>query len=1057
MASDLTDGDSLQGVLIPDERLTFWSSQSSGVTEASPYPGIVTPDRTTRATVTASGTPVDEDTLYLLALQGGITGHSGARFAWRAGTSESYRGWDPPTCIADHEVPTFSSSATQGYYHPSVAALSDGSLIVAVDNPSSSKHRVRVRVRSAAGVWGSWVTPYSQVPHSSTTADYLHPRLVVRSDDVIELYHVRTFESAAQIWRHTSSDGGATWEIDAVDMLDAAVAISSREVRGFAVAYGSGQWLGMLWTDNRSDTSDEIQHFACRDGATFETQGSAIQNESRPAVIYCQVQGRFVAVSRETASTHDTQIRDAGSAFASTLHAAAPVTGQAGRRDDEIALAEDEIGTLYILSRFDADTVRISKHDQIVTRAVGVLLEPNPFDGDEETVSEFSATFCRGQVIVASNNDEPGNPHSVSIAWLGGYTDVEAPAFATTAAASTRDVWLPVNEIDHSGTYATGHTGSPTYTAGGEFQSTTGSTGETAKFDNFSTGTFNNTRLRGRARVNAVSSRLRVRMYAQSGGTTRYGLQIRITGGALTDLVELRDTAGGTIIATTTVTAGSTIDYLAELDNGGNGIAYIRTVGTDSAERRWTLLGSTSSLTSASANNSGVTFTMDNSLGTGSFDVDLGFQALQRHSYSDELMGKSYPDDLTGRALLPVDVYVHDGISLRCSGLVRGGDTWSVAPRHSYEIERALPTEEPSPARGWRSTGTGSTTLAFQLDSLDDAEIGPLIGIFLDEHNLTNLTVQVAHGVSSPTWSTVASSELAYGQVDYQRLGSTMIPRGSFTGSEEEFHTYRDELAGGYVRFQSNNTTREIVRNGEGTWISNATPANHWPSLELAGVQSGDPTSGEFQTNTGIYVHSRRAMVVISLPDADRKISGIRITFGGTYAPPQGYWEIGTLAIGPIHVLGWRPDSTRSRALSLGQVLEAQADGSAYARQERGDAVRMEIAWTRTSATFEAATHDLDYVKARNHASAIPVAARWLGPQSFRGLLSQVGRGPIVYVPRIPYTTSDEHFLLHRYAGGAMLARFVPESYRLESVGTQLPEEGGELLRSSVITLEECL
>ena len=137
----------------------------------------------------------------------------------------------------------------------------------------------------------------------------------------------------------------------------------------------------------------------------------------------------------------------------------------------------------------------------------------------------------------------PGHPHR-SLRQAGGYADVEAPAFATAAAAATRDVWLPVNEIDDSGTYATAHTGAPTYTAGGEFMETTGATGVTAKFDNFSTGTFNNTRLRGRARVNAVSSRLRVRMYAQSGGTTRYGLQIRITGGALTDSVELRDTAG---------------------------------------------------------------------------------------------------------------------------------------------------------------------------------------------------------------------------------------------------------------------------------------------------------------------------------------------------------------------------------------------------------------------------------------------------------------------------------------------------------------------------------
>ena len=1056
MASDLTDGDSLQGVLIPDQRLTYWSAESSGVTEASPYPGIVTPYRTTRATVTASGTPVDEDTLYLLALQGGITGYSGARFAWRTTTSESYRGWDPPTCIADHEVPTFSSSATQGYYRPSVVALSDGTLIIACDNPSATKHRVRVLTRTPAGSYGSgWSTVHEQLPHSSTTADYLHPRLVVRSDDIVELYHVRTFEGTAQIWRWTSSDKGASWDLDAVDMLDAAVSISAREVRGFAPAYGSGQWLGMLWTDNRSDTSDEIAHYACRDGARFELQGSAIQNESRPVVIFCTVQGRFVAVSRETASTHDTQIRDAGSAFASTLHAAAPLTGQAGRRDDEIALAEDEVGTLYIFSRFDADTVRVSKHDRIVTRETGVLLEPNPFDGDEETVSEFSATFSRGQVVFASNNDEPGNPHSVSLAWLGGYADVEAPAFATTAAASTRDVWLPVNEIDDSGTYVTAHTGSPSYTAGGEFMATTGATGETAKFDNLSTATFNNTRVRGRARVNAVSSRLRVRMFAQSGGTTRYGLQIRITGGALTDTVALYDTAAGTIIATTTVTAGSTIDYLAELDNSGNGIAYYRTVGTDSTDRRWTLLGSTSSLTSAAANNSGVTYTMDHSAGTGSFDVDLGFQAVQRHSYGDELIGKSYPDDLTGRALLPVDVYIHDGISLRCAGLVRGGDSWVVEPRHSYEIERALPTEEPSPARGWRSTGTGSTTLAFQLDSLDDAEIGPLIGIFLDETNLNDVTVQIAKkgGGGTYAWTTVATTDLTLGEQAFTRAGETLLPRAVGTASEDKVYLLRGELEGAYVLYQGTTTTREIVRNAEGNWASGAT-APQWPHLVLTGAASGDPASGA-PTGSGIEIHPRRAMILVHLTALQRDISGIRLTFGGTYAPPQGYWEIGTLAIGAVHVLGWRPDSTRSRALSLGEVLETQADGSAYARRERGDATRHEIAWTRSSPSFHQVTNDLDYVKART--TGLPVAARHLGPQSFAGILAEVGRGPIVYVPRIPYTSDASSVLVERHAEGCYLARFVPESYRLESVGTQLPEEGGEVVRSSVITLEECL
>ena len=133
---------------------------------------------------------------------------------------------------------------------------------------------------------------------------------MVRSDDVVELYHVTTANNSRSLEADQHRQGRHVG-LDAPTCSTRA-SIASREVRGVGVGYGAGQWLLMLWTDNRSDTSDEIAHYACRDGARFDLQGCAIQNESRPAVIYCQVQGRFVAVSRETASSHDTQIRDAG-------------------------------------------------------------------------------------------------------------------------------------------------------------------------------------------------------------------------------------------------------------------------------------------------------------------------------------------------------------------------------------------------------------------------------------------------------------------------------------------------------------------------------------------------------------------------------------------------------------------------------------------------------------------------------------------------------------------------------------------------------------------------
>lgn len=231
-----------------------------------------------------------------------------------------------------------------------------------------------------------------------------------------------------------------------------------------------------------------------------------------------------------------------------------------------------------------------------------------------------------------------------------------------------------------------------------------------------------------------------------------------------------------------------------------------------------------------------------------------------------------------------------------------------------------------------------------------------------------------------------------------------------------------------------------------------------WPALQLAGVDGTEPASGGVSASDGLVIHPRRTLILLYAVAGWREISGIRIQIAGNATPPQGYWEIGTLAIGAVHALGWRPDSTRSRALAFGEVLETQPDGSAYARRQRADLRRCEIAWTRSSPSFERLGNDQDYVTAQ--ASSLPVAARWLGPQSFRGVLREVGRKPIVYVPRIPHRPIlglRSELLIEREAEGAMLCRFVPESYRLESVGTQLPEEAGELLRTSVITLEECV
>jgi hypothetical protein len=1061
MGTDRSDGDSLQGFIVPDSRLSFWEDQSSNATQASPYPGSVAALRDTTAHLSASGTPENADTLQLYAVQGGMTGYDGARFVWREGTSGNYRGWDQPLTLADFEVPGFTASI-YGYRHPTVLALADGRVIVAVDAPTLSPiqaHRVQYAVRATDGTWSAWTTLHTEAVPSSLSADYLYPRLVLRDGGVIELYHITYKTSAAQVQRWTSTDG-TTWSVDTKAALEAGVAVGSREVRGLKVCYGAGQWLAQLWTDDRSDATDIITIYASRDGATFESQG-AITDESRPDCAYMPVQGRFLTVSRRIAATRSAEYREAGSAFSSALTGAAAYSGQAGRQDDSLALAIADDGSAYVINRLDADTVWLRHITQSITAAtpgsLGYFL-----DGDQESLSELAASFARGQLVVASNNDE-GSPNSVAVGWYGGYSDLTIPNYAGIQSPWGYS-WYPIDELDRGGIFTLATTGSPTNAAAGEFQSSTGSTGDSSTYTDLTGYALGNgLTFQLRVKVNAVNTRFGAYGYASSVlGNYRYGIEVRVVGGASNDTITLYDAIAGTSIASATVTAGSTVEILAAVHTDADTRAWYRIVGASNEDRQWTALGNATGLTqdnsSADRAKNGLVVFASPTGGASSYDVSIGSISLLRlGSVADTLIADpANPADLRGRVLIPREVYVHDGISVRAAGLVRGEDSWGIKPGYSYAIGHALPTNEPSPARGWRSTGTGSTTIAFQLSKIDDEQIGPLLGIYLDRHNLNDLTVQIAHGVSSPTWSTVATSDLAFGAVDYQRAGATVLPRSTTTGTESEFFCYRDELSGGYVRYQTNTVTRQIVRNTEGSWISKSTRANDWPILQLQGVAGSDPSTGA-STATGLTVHSRRALVLVHLPAADTQISGIRLTFGGTYNPPQGYWEIGTLAIGAVHVLGWRPDSTRSRVLVPGEVLEAQADGSAYTRRQREDMRRIEIAWTRSSSTFESASQDLDYVKARNDAAALPVAARWLGPQSFRGMLSEVGRGPIVYVPRIPWGTASTSTLLHRYAGGAMLCRFVPDSYRIESVGTQLPEESGEVLRSSVITLEECL
>ena len=147
MGSDLTDGDSLQGVIIPDKRLTFGRRSRRASRRRAPTPAwsrltaphgprsrrAARPKTKTRSiSAPCRAESPDRRRSFRVA-------HGRGRELARMGRADLYR---------RSRGAGVQPSATQGYYRPSIVALSDGTLIVAADNPSSTKHRVRVRVRA---------------------------------------------------------------------------------------------------------------------------------------------------------------------------------------------------------------------------------------------------------------------------------------------------------------------------------------------------------------------------------------------------------------------------------------------------------------------------------------------------------------------------------------------------------------------------------------------------------------------------------------------------------------------------------------------------------------------------------------------------------------------------------------------------------------------------------------------------------------------------------------------------------------------------------------------
>jgi hypothetical protein len=1013
-------------------------------------------------TVTPSGTPQDEDILEIITVRPGFPESRGARLGWRVNGDTDYRGRDLHNVITHSECPDWQTGVNTGKRHPDIVGLPDGTMVCCADFPqiATDIRRVQVNIRSPAGAWAGWSTIHEEPSTGAAAAFFLYPRIIRLPNGSLEIYHYTYDHNAllVTVRRWVSLDDGVTWATDGLALLDTPISpLSILDMSALAVEYSNGQYCMLIGVNA---ATDRIEQWASRDlGATFTEIGDltgASAAVTDPEL--CVAGGYFVALLQCNTKSECHRTADA---FTVMAPGDLDVFNGASALGMSHALAVDDTGIIY---GYNESFFAISHDYGAATWDPSVAC--TWWEDANESLDNINATFHRGVVWMVHNGGTAiaanAGPHSFHCTQMGGPSLVTLPE-RTRGEVLRRLAWhetyIPIQTLDAvtSMVYTAG--GAPTILVQDGYQRTVNliSTADWADTD----------------ATNDLSVHARIAMSTTAGSTNAQYLTLRCADAGAADGWEIRielstttlslhdNVAGGAALATAAIAAGTEVDVLAAIDFGSPGAndgtcSVWYWVRDNLSDRTYTLLGASSTLATdggAAPNAREVAYHVEASTTARLYGLFWHWEGVGSSSYLAARLsdGFSNPADLFGVPYSQVyNTYVSDGVSLRSRGYTRTGDDFTLTPDHSYAAEHVLPSVIASPRLGWRSaTATTAQSLSFELASADSHIGNDIFAAYFDNINWRRVEIEFYIGAAWVSQGIFDFSE----SLGFVTQGDSIIPRETGATGTANRYIQRNEVVGGTFEYPSNKV-RLINRNTEGSWDNGAIDEKR-PVLWFDGWD-GTEDAGPL---TGGLLWYPRGMAIIHLNGASA-IQRVRFTVNPGFtdpAPAAGYYEIGTLAFGPVAVMGWTPDDTRSVSRDLsGDVLEEQRDGTTIRDEVAPQARMVEFSWARASRITEYQNAgDPDFVSGSDHASAEPIADRWASPLMFEGLLSEHGRQPLVYVPRIPRgdgAGTETYSVYHNYCRGALYGRYMPGSYRLETVRGYAARD--ETVRTNVVTIK---
>lgn len=632
-------------------------------------------------------------------------------------------------------------------------------------------------------------------------------------------------------------------------------------------------------------------------------------------------------------------------------------------------------------------------------------------------VTDYVCVAQGGRTLVAHNREAAHSPaslykYSLAVAELGGYSTVTMPAVNAQSKATRRVgwelSWLPFEEPDNVGwtKVDTGAGAATLVQSHLRIQS-----GPSGADDCYFHRQLSDSTLAYGAIVMAdlkvvdapdPATDMTVILDLYVGDdSTAHGYKIRAALGE--DKIVWRDLEAGSTLATTTgIDTTDGVQILMAMQETSTGVGkastWYRILNQDAHtdDRQWIPALSNQTVTDIASSTTPQTIwgAIDGATaGVSSDSFWYGVhQVFDDDSPGQQLAtGQTNPDDLFPKPFRATPMWVNAGVKVAATdGPAWHEDDWNVDTRYTYPVANLYPRQNPSPRNSWRSTVTTATQIAWKWDGPAEYEN---VGLMLEGINFRTGKLE-GYNYAGAAWEDLIAFDTAveFDAIHYTRIGDLLVPNVAASFDPGTRYIHQGELAGCTIDLGSSKY-RKVLDNTGGLWRYGTT---QYPTIRLETVDGTEPTSGT------MFIWARRMLAVKT---------GVAATYSGfrlhidAHTNADGYFEIGSMALGGIHLFSQDYSWARDLASRSNVEVRTARDGSRASRVWGPNRRSVAFGWREVDAAPISGFHPFpDYVMSSGDASAKAIGLRGDAILGMRNLSESLNGPdvPVVYIANMP-------------------------------------------------------